>query len=145
MIVYLDTSALVPLLVAEPTSDACRRLWDAADGLVTCRLSYIETAAVLAQAHRLRRITAPAHHHALRALDQLWSQVAIIEIDAELMRGAADHAARHELRGYDAVHCAAAELVADHDTVAASGDRALLSAWSALGILIADTHAVEAG
>ena len=53
----------------------------------------------------------------------------------------ADRAARFALRGYDAVHCVAAELIADEQTVAASGDRALLTAWGALGLSTADTHA----
>ena len=140
MIVYLDTSAIVPLLVVEPTSEHCRRLWDSADEPVTCRLSYVETAAALAQAQRLGRITAPAHKHALKALGQLWAEMALIEFDDDLMHTAADRAARFALRGYDAVHCAAAELIADQQTVAASGDRALLDAWASLGLSTADTH-----
>lgn len=141
MIVYLDTSALVPLLVAEPTTENCRRLWESADELVTCRLSYVETAAALAQAQRLDRIAAPAHRRALLVLDQLWSELAIVELDSDLMHRAADQAARYALRGYDAVHCAAAELIADEQTVAASGDRALLGAWDALGLSTANTYA----
>lgn len=141
MIVYLDTSAIVPLLVVEPTSESCRRLREDADELVTCRLSYVETAAALAQAQRLGRITAPDHKLALRALGQLWAEMVLIELDDDLMHTAADRAARFALRGYDAVHCAAAELIADEQTVAASGDRALLTAWGALGLSTADTHA----
>lgn len=141
MIVYLDTSALVPLLVAEPASESCRRLWESADDVVTCRLSYVETAAALAQARRLDRITVPAHTAALQALDQLWTELAIVEFDVDLMHRAANRADRYALRGYDAMHCAAAELIADEQTVAASGDRTLLTAWDALGLSTADTHA----
>jgi predicted nucleic acid-binding protein len=141
VIVYLDTSAIVPLLVAEPTSESCRRLRESADELVTCRLSFVETAAALAQAQRLGRITAPAHKHALKAFGQLWAEMALIEFDDDLMHTAADRAARFALRGYDAVHCAAAELIADEQTVAASGDRALLAAWGALGLSTTDTRA----
>ncbi|MGH8828501.1 MAG: hypothetical protein ACRDVZ_13095, partial [Jiangellaceae bacterium] len=32
---YLDTSAFVPLLVAEPSSESCRRFWHDADAVVT--------------------------------------------------------------------------------------------------------------
>lgn len=140
MIVYLDTSALVPLLVSEPTSQNCRRLWDSADDVVTCRLTYVETAAALAQAQRLGRVAEPARKHTLLALDQLWAELVIVELDTDLMHRAADRAARYALRGYDAVHLAAAELIADEQTVAASGDRALLDAWDALGLATADTH-----
>lgn len=140
MIVYLDTSALVPLLVDEPTSANCRRLWDSADEAVTCRLTYVETAAALAQAQRLGRIAVAEHDAALLALDELWSELAIVEFDTDLMHRAAGAGARNALRGYDAVHCAAAELIADEQTVAASGDRALLDAWDRLGIATADMH-----
>lgn len=145
MIVYFDTSALVPLLIAEPASETCRLLWESADELVTCRLGYVEAAAVLAQAQRLRRITAAARREALRGLDQLWPALAVVELDAELMHRAAVGSADFALRGYDAVHCAAAELIADHDTVAASGDRALVRAWSSLGISAADVSITELG
>jgi predicted nucleic acid-binding protein len=141
VIVYFDTSALVPLLVAEPGSEHCRQLWQSADEVVTCRLTYVEAAAALAQARRLGRLTAPAHDDALHSLDELWSELAIVEFDVDLMHRAADQADRSALRGYDAVHCAAAMLIADEQTVAASGDRLLLDAWDAFGIATADTTA----
>ncbi|HEY5854858.1 MAG TPA: type II toxin-antitoxin system VapC family toxin [Aldersonia sp.] len=68
MIGYLDTSALVPLLVAEPISPACRRLWDDADAVVSCRLMYVEVAAALAQAQRMDRLSARAHSGSLGRL-----------------------------------------------------------------------------
>lgn len=139
MIVYFDTSALVPLLIDEPASEICRLLWESADEVATCRLSFVETAAALAQARRLGRITATAHDVALLALDELWSALTIVEFDSDLMHRAAEGAARYALGGYDTVHCAAAELIADEQTVAASGDRALLDAWAVLGIATADT------
>ena len=57
MILYLDTSAFVPLLIAEPTSQTCGALWDAADRLATTRLTQVEAAAALAMAERLGRST----------------------------------------------------------------------------------------
>lgn len=50
MIGYLDTSAFVPLLIEEPTSQTGRRFWDDADVIVSSQLLYVETAAALAQA-----------------------------------------------------------------------------------------------
>jgi predicted nucleic acid-binding protein len=141
VIVYFDTSALVPLLIAEPTSEDCRRIWEDADDVATCRLGYVEAAAALAQAQRLERISERDHLEALRGLEQLWAGLAVVEVDADLTHRSAQLAARFGLRGYDAVHCAAAELLASSDLIAASGDRALLSAWSALGIASLDTRA----
>jgi hypothetical protein len=141
MIAYFDTSALVPLLVAEPSSAACRRLWDDADDVVSARPAYVEAAAALSQARRLGRLTSRRQHAALRALDELWSQTQIAEVDQLLVERATRVADQFALRGYDAVHCAAAVLVNDETLVAATGDRQLLSAWHALGVNTYDTNA----
>lgn len=139
MIAYLDTSALVPLLVAEPVSPACRRVWDDADDVVSSRLCYVETAAALAQAKRLKRLTARAHRSALGTLTDLWEQLQIVEVDQALVERAAALADQFDLRGYDAVHCASAELINDGELVAATGDRQLLRAWRRLGLTTYDT------
>lgn len=141
MIGYLDTSAFVPLLVREPSSDHCRQFWNDADAVASSRLLYVETAAALAQARRMRRISAKVHRVSLGTLDRLWSELDIVEIDDELTSRAAVLADRLALRGYDAVHCAAAEQIEDEDLVAVSGDRQLLDAWRKLGIATLDTNA----
>lgn len=140
MIGYLDTSALIPLLVAEPSSIACRRFWDSADAVATSRLSYVEAAAALAQAARLNRLTVGEHQRCLRMLGDRWLELAVIEIDDELVRAAAKLAHRYALRGYDAMHCAAALQLADPELVAATGDRALLAAWSTAGLTTYDVN-----
>lgn len=140
MIGYLDTSAFVPLLVAEPGSSACRRFWNDADDVVTCRLLFVESAAALAQAARGARMTPANHAAGLDVLEQLWREVDVIDIDDVLTRRAAALAARFALRVCDAMYCAAAEQIADPDLVAASGDRKLLAAWSGLGIATFDPN-----
>lgn len=139
MIGYVDTSAFVPLLVAEPGSAICRRFWEEADALVSCRLLYVETAAALAQAARLARIHEQHRVVAIKTLDQLWDSLDVIDIDDDLVRDAAALAHEHGLRGYDAVHCASACLLDADDLVAATGDRQLLSAWAELGLATLDT------
>jgi predicted nucleic acid-binding protein len=139
LIVYLDTSAVVPLLVAEPTSDFCRYLWDQGDAVTTSRLTYVEAAAALAQAERAGRLTPDEHRAARRSLDRLWAEFDVIEVDDTLSRRAAALARDFALRGYDAVHCASAEQLDDDDVVAATGDRKLLDAWRKLGLSTADT------
>ena len=141
MIGYLDTSALVPLLVAEPSTAACRRFWDDSDVVVTSRLTYVETAAALAQARRLKRISDRTHRASLRALDARWAELTIVEVDDPLVRDAAELSRRHSLRGYDAIHCASARrLRGADDLVAAAGDRQLLRAWLSVGIDTYDTN-----
>jgi len=136
---YLDTSAFVPLLVTEPGSALCQRFWDDADSVASCRLMYVETAAALAQAVRIGRIRVPDREAALASLDELWASMNHVEVDDALVRDAAALAHDHGLRGDDAVHCASARQLLDHDLVAASGDRNLLSAWRLLGLAVLDT------
>lgn len=139
MIGYFDTSALVPLLIAESSSEVCRRLWDDADAVVTTRLSYVEAAVALAQALLLGRLTEQNHDAAKRILDELWAEFDVIDVDDVVVRRAAQLALRCALRGYDAVHCAAAEqLDDDDDLVVAAGDQKLLDACRALGMATAD-------
>lgn len=140
MIGYFDTSAFVPLLVAEPSSPFCRRFWDDADTVVTSRLLYVESAAALAQASRTGRLSQRQHHAAVGLLDRLWPEFAVVEADESLVSRAAHLANIAALRGYDAVHCASAELVDDSDLVVASGDRHLLTACTDLGMATANTN-----
>ena len=55
-IVYLDTSALVKLVVDEPGSALAAALWDGADLVVTSRLADAEVRAVLAGGRRAGRL-----------------------------------------------------------------------------------------
>ena len=139
MIVYVDTSAFVPLLIDEPTSQTCGVLWDAADRLVTTRLTHVEAAAALAMAEHLGRITSEEHDEAREQLTSLWPEFDIVEFDEQLMTDAARAAVTHSLRGYDSVHFAAAGTVDDEHLVAAAGDQRLLEAWRTDGIAVVDT------
>jgi len=137
VIVYFDTSALVPLLVVEPGSGTARDLWDHASRVASVRLVYPEARAALAQARRVGRLTARQLRRSVDALDHLCAQLDIVELDADLAHHAGVLAETHRLRGYDAVHLAAAEWLADVDVVMAAGDRDLLGAASRLGLATA--------
>ena len=141
MIIYVDTSALVPLLINEPTSEACGELWDSADSITVTRLAYIEAVAALAMAQGMGRISMEEATDGRSVLDDLWPVVDVIELDRELMFEAARLAVVHGLRGYEATHCAAAVAVNDAEFVAASGDARLLTAWRAEGVAVRDTNA----
>ena len=139
MIVYFDTSAFVPLLVAEAGSPSARELWDSADDVVSTRLLYVEAAAALARARRMGRITDTNQRAALNSLDDLWRDFRVIEVDETIARRAAELADRQALRGYDAVHCASAERIDAPDLVVASGDKDVLTACTELGLATALT------
>jgi predicted nucleic acid-binding protein len=139
VIVYFDTSALIPLLIAEPGSTVAGRVWDTADRVVSTRLVYPEARAALAVAHRQDRLTTRQHRAAVRNFDGLYRQLDIVEIDAALAAHSGDLAERHGLRGSDAVHLAAALLLQDPDLVLAAGDHDLLTAASTAGLPTAAT------
>jgi len=138
---YVDTSAFIPLLAGEPTSAACAEFWRTADSVVSCRIVYAEAAAALAGVERSGRLTIAAHRRARTTMDALYAEFEIIDLDDALVRRAADLAHRLRLRGYDAVHCAAAAQLDAPDLMAASGDQRLLAAWRNLGVATFDPAA----
>ncbi len=140
MILYLDISALVPLLLAERTSGLCGELWDASDARVCVRVGYVEAAAALAAAERSGRISAAAHEQSRDLLDALWAQIDVMEVTDELMRSAAAISRDDALRGYDALHCAAGIAVGAAGAVVTTGDRELARAWQNHGLVVVDTR-----
>ncbi len=141
MIVYVDTSAFVPLLIEEPASPLCAEMWESAEGLVSTRLVEIEAAAALQKARRLERISQSILASALRLLDGFMTDLDLIEIDQDLVRRARQCAEFAPLRGYDAVHCAAGLLTATAlQAVLVSGDRQLLAAWRHFGATVVDIN-----
>ncbi len=136
---YFDTSAIVPLLVAEAGTARARRLWDEADRVLSARLVYPKGRASLAQARRVARLTAAQLRAAVRAFDDHCEQLDLVELDETLARQAGDLAEAHGLRGYDAVHLAAADRVNAADLVFVAGDRTLLRAATSIGLTIATT------
>jgi len=136
VIAYFDTSALVPLVVEEPGSTLCARLWDEAAHVVSVRIAYAEGRAALAQAHRLGRLTGPVLREAVSRFDVIYDQLDRIEVDDELVRRAGHLAEEHALRGYHAVHLAAAERVRGRDAVLISGDVHLCRAARQMGFAV---------
>ena len=76
-------------------------------------------------------------------MDALYVEFEIVDVDDALVRRAGDLAHRLRLRGYDAVHCAAAAQLDEPDLVAASGDKHLLAAWRELGVATYDPAALR--
>lgn len=140
MIAYVDTSVLIPIVVREPSSDACRRIWDEARVLLSTRLLYVEAAAALARAVTVGRLEKATLGRRLDQLRELRMDVRWIELDRGLAEQAATFATHFGLRGYDATHCAAGASVGAEGTVLASGDRKMLEIWSDLGFATFDSN-----
>jgi predicted nucleic acid-binding protein len=142
---YFDTSAVLPLVVAEPGSPVCARLWLACDRRASSLLVVAEAAAALAQARRLGRLTEAEHVGAAALLDRRLEELDLLWPTRELVDEAAGLAVAHGLRGYDAVHTASALALKADGLVAVSGDQALLGAWVELGLDTADPNALPMG
>ena len=136
MITYVDTSTLIKLLIDEVGTTEAGLIWDEPDVLVSSRVAHVEARAALAAARRQGRIANDVFDNAVDGLEALWSQLSVVEIDEVLMRLAGDLATAHGLRGYDAVHLAAAHLVGAD--VFSSADRRLCASASSDGFHIAN-------
>lgn len=99
----------------------------------------MEARAAFAQAQRRGRLTRGAYARSVELLDGITAEVAIVEVAEALVRTACQLAEDQGLRGYDAVHLAAALAVADADTVFLSGDWGLLAAAVRVGLAVAPT------
>jgi len=127
VIAYFDTSMLVKLLVDDEAYRAeAERIWLEADHVVCAEVGYVEARAALAAAQRSRRLDDAQMLTAKDQFEALWQQVSVLAVDTALVRAAGDIAELDGLRGYDAVHLAAA--VAVGATVVASADRQLIGA-----------------
>jgi uncharacterized protein len=123
LITYVDTSALVKLLVDdEAGTSTMEQLWVMSTSVVCCEIGYVEARAALGSARRTRRLTTVGLRTARDALDVLWAQLNVVPITTVLIRQAADLAETAGLRGYDAIHLAAA-LVVPVDAFASSDSR----------------------
>ena len=140
MIAYFDTSAVIPLIIEEPSTAVCLRLWNEASRVVSVRLLYAEACAALAMAHRLDRLTAKQLDRAVGALDELVAELHHVEVTDELVRVAGELARTHGLRGYDAVHLAAGLSVSDDEVVLVTGDLGLAAAAQNSAVAVAVTN-----
>ena len=98
--VYLDSSAIVKLVVPEPESEALRRFLAGHEDRATSGLARVEVLRALRRAHGGSR-------PALRRAEQVLEGIALVAVDEAILRDAA--ALRPgRLRSLDAVHLATA-------------------------------------
>lgn len=136
MILYLDTSALVKLIVPEDRSTEAIAWFKAADLTASSVITYAEACAALGHNDRRRSSRTSLVGQWLAGLDEHWRDVMRVPV-AE--RDAGRLALDHGLRGMDAIQLAAAVTLRDElqakaadgrvqDVVLAAFDRRLLEA-----------------
>ena len=136
MITYVDTSTLLKLIIDEDGSARALTIWSATDAVASVNLIMVEARAALAAAHRARRLTQAQLRSAVADLEALVSDLHVVPVTDELVASASELAENEALRGYDAVHLAAALLV--EATVLSSADTALCAAAARRGLHIAN-------
>jgi hypothetical protein len=136
-IVYFDSSAFVKLLVDEEGSDLAAALWDGCDAAVSSRLAYPEVRAALARAGRAHRLNPADVRRAEGAWEDCWAATRPVELTDVVTAHAGQLAARHALRGADAVHLASLLAVGAAVTVFAGWDQVLRAGASAAGVRLA--------
>jgi uncharacterized protein len=136
VITYVDTSTLIKLVVEEEGSDRAELVWQSADSVASVRLVVVEASAALASAARSNRLSAAQLPVARTELAALVEDLHLVEVTAALIDSASALAESESLRGYDAVHLAAALFVGAE--VLTSADRALCVAAERHGMHVAD-------
>ena len=121
--VYLDSSALVKLVIAEDESAALRRY---------LRLHAQRASCVLAKVEVVRAIR-PHGGTAVTRARRLLRRIDLVQLDDDLLEDAAS-LGPDVLRGLDAIHLAAARVFGDELIAVVTYDDRLTKAASRLGI-----------
>jgi len=124
-VVYLDSSALVKLVVAEPESRALRRFLRRETDRVSCGLARTE----------VLRAVRPVGPAAVERARRVLRRVHLIRVD-DVLLDAAGMIDAVVLRSLDAIHLAAAQLVAPNLTALVSYDRRMAIAAAELGFSV---------
>ena len=138
MIYYLDSSVLVKRFVREEGSPRVRQLSRTAR-LATSTLARVEVRSAVARLLREGSLEEMNATRALRRVEQVWSELILMEARGKTLVLARDLVARHALRAYDAVHLASAiRLSVDTDVAVTFGcaDAALTRAAKAEGLRV---------
>lgn len=113
MILYLDASALVKRYVTEPGSSEVSEAINRAEMAGTALVSRAEVAAALAKAARVGTLTQEEALASLRAFRTEWPHAVRVQVTEMVVAQADALAWEHGLRGYDAIHLAAAAFWQD--------------------------------
>jgi len=110
---FWDSSAIVPLLIQEPSSEAARHLLREDQGIIVWALASVEVVSALWRRRRAGDIEEEARVEAedgLAELERVWTSLDDV---AHVARRARRLLAVHPLRSADALHLAAALAACD--------------------------------
>ena len=140
MTLFIDTSALVKLHIDEAGSDDAWRAVAGASALWVSAVACPEARSAFARRRRGRHLSLEDHDRVVRDLDMDWRRLNQVVVDGGVALAAGGLAARHALRGFDAVQLACALRVAVSAGVEvgfATYDDALRAAAGSEGLALA--------
>lgn len=112
MILYLDTSSIVKLYIEEAGTEAVRRWAEEAEMLATCRVACSELISALHRRFRCGDILKKEYRLLADGFLKEWGNFAVIDFD-EIE--AARLVEKYGLRGFDAIHLSALNLLKNRD------------------------------
>lgn len=110
MIVYAESSAVLAWLLHEPDSEPVRTALQAADMIVTSRLTVIECARALHRARTAERLSDEGVLAAQRLLDEATDNWVIMDLVGDVTTRAARPFPTEPIRTLDALHVASAAV-----------------------------------
>jgi len=120
MILYLDTSALVKLYIAEPGSQEVKALVESAQIVSTSRMAYVEARAGLARKFREQDLSREEYARMVGDLEADWGNYFILEVSESVVKLGGELTDKHPLRGFHALHLASALLLKNRTRSAVS-------------------------
>lgn len=108
MILYCDTSALIKRYVEEDGTGSVDRLWDSALAIVTSTVAFAEAVSAFSRKLREGILTHKEYLVTVKNFKKDYNHLILVPIDNDLNALIEDLAARHPLRGFDAIHLASA-------------------------------------
>ena len=139
MILYADSSLLVKRYLTEAGSDQVEALLASPALIGTALIARAEVAAALAKAARLGALTREEAGESLREFRAHWPHLLRIRVSEAVVARADELAWEQGLRGYDAVHLAAAliwQAGLEEGLTVGTYDRQLWQAAQTLGMSV---------
>ncbi|MBI1883753.1 MAG: type II toxin-antitoxin system VapC family toxin [Chlamydiae bacterium] len=111
MILYLDTSSLAKLYIAESDSKKIAENVREASAVATSIIAFIEMKSALARRHREGTFTKKEWQILLQTFVKDWQHFVRVEVDEELIDQAGFLLEKHALKALDSIHLASALLL----------------------------------
>lgn len=111
MLLYLDTSAFAKLFLLEEGSARIKGVIQNAEIVFSSVIALPEMFSALTRSRRANRLAQNQYHSIVFAFKKDWNRIYQIPVSASLAQSAGEFAAKHNIRGMDAIHIASACLI----------------------------------